>query len=771
MAFATFAAVNSGTDTTGATSHSIALPTGISAGDLLLVFVVTDGNPTLSGTLTTEYTPILNTTSGTAVRLAIYAKSASGSEGSTVALTTSASEAACFRSARIAAARWKGGTITAAVEVASATGSSVNPNPPSLNPTNWDVEDTLWIAGQGCDGNRATTGYSSGYSSNQYTTTVSNAANGCGIALATLESATASQDPGTLTINSADDWVAFTLAIRANPLVTGAFTSGDGVSTASSMAGASTAATAFTSADGVSTASTMAGDTVAAGRPSMPIGVSRLTSSRHSGRAAGTFTPRMIVGEFSAAAGVSTAGALSGAAPGEGNFVAAAGTSTAGSLEAQNISGGSRDMPLRISRATSSRHGGRAAGSFTPRMIVGSFAPAGGSSVVSSLVGSGNGSANFTAAAGVTTAGPMNGSDVGAARSLGRVSRSSGLGWTVSVGGAFNRVNGAVMVAAEGLSTSSTMATSLTWITGFSVAAGTSTAGTLAGSSATAAAMTAAAGTSTTSMVGGGITSLTAAVGTSTTSMVGSAVAAATMSEAAGVSSAQTLAGSGIAVASFSVAAGTSTAGALYGSDSDAVPQVGVFVTADGVSAPSDMAGASTAATAFVAAAGASTGGTLLPSTVTSVTMIHAEGVGTTSDMVGTNAGGTVVAGAFVSSDGATVCSDLAGSKTSGAWCIAAEGLTAATSMAGRSTAASSMSSSVGVSAGVSMIGADANNGIASMTMTAADGTSTTHAMHGKAKTYPNVPPGHGGRPRNERGRRPATSGSRRTTTGNTSRN
>ena len=48
-------------------------------------------------------------------------------------------------------------------------GAARTPDPPSLNPANWDVEDTLWIVYYATDSNPTATAYPINYNSNQYT--------------------------------------------------------------------------------------------------------------------------------------------------------------------------------------------------------------------------------------------------------------------------------------------------------------------------------------------------------------------------------------------------------------------------------------------------------------------------------------------------------------------------------------------------------------------------------------------------------------------------
>jgi hypothetical protein len=85
-------------------------------------------------------------------------------------------------------------------------------NPPSLNPTNWNIEDTLWIIGCVSD---ADTVFSADPAS--YTNAVENNSGSTtdGAKLRTLrrESAVESEDPGVFT-NTSRQWNCATIAVR-----------------------------------------------------------------------------------------------------------------------------------------------------------------------------------------------------------------------------------------------------------------------------------------------------------------------------------------------------------------------------------------------------------------------------------------------------------------------------------------------------------------------------------------------------------------------------
>lgn len=187
------------------------MPAGISVGDLLIVFFVNDGNVSVTVSTGSGWTQLgVNSMSpGVAARLSVYYKIATGT-GDTIGFTTGASEGSAHVTYRIT-----GFDANTAPEKDTVTATAVdaNPNPPSLNPVNWDIEDTLWIAAYGWDGNNSHSAYPANYTSNQVTNRWANAG-GVGVAVSTRNNAVASEDPGTATLSGSDDWGAFTIAVR-----------------------------------------------------------------------------------------------------------------------------------------------------------------------------------------------------------------------------------------------------------------------------------------------------------------------------------------------------------------------------------------------------------------------------------------------------------------------------------------------------------------------------------------------------------------------------
>jgi PKD repeat protein len=208
MSFPQVAATNSGANDVNSTSHTLNLPTGIAAGNLLIIFYAFDGSPTVSGISENGYST-LGTTSASSPYTRVAYKIATGSEGSTVTFTSDVAEKSAHITYRITG--WHGTTAPAISTVATAT--SANPDPASLNPSGWDIEETLWLAVAAWDaGNTNLSTFPSGYTNGLLNRATSS--DGVGIATAQRELAAASEDPGAFTLTGSQAWKAYTLAVR-----------------------------------------------------------------------------------------------------------------------------------------------------------------------------------------------------------------------------------------------------------------------------------------------------------------------------------------------------------------------------------------------------------------------------------------------------------------------------------------------------------------------------------------------------------------------------
>ena len=199
------------TSTTSTTSHVVSLPTGYAAGDLLLImFVVHSSTATTPSGWTLVDTNGVNSNSDNAY---IFAKLATGSEGSSVTITTSASNLASGISVAITGAR---SSLTGMIEFAklATTSTSLTPNPPSLTPT-WGSARNIWIAvAFSQDGNYTFSSYPTNYTDKQAIQQTGGFPGNSVIMAGRILSAS-TEDPGVFTTTAnARVWTTYTLAIR-----------------------------------------------------------------------------------------------------------------------------------------------------------------------------------------------------------------------------------------------------------------------------------------------------------------------------------------------------------------------------------------------------------------------------------------------------------------------------------------------------------------------------------------------------------------------------
>jgi hypothetical protein len=151
---------NTSGESTDTTTHTVSLPTGVSGGDLLIVFFACDANETVTWPTADGWSSIFHQTNN--VTLDIGYKIADGTEGSTITVSTGSIEQSAHISYRIT-----GYDSDRAPEVSTgATGNSTAPNPDSLTPTG-GAKDYLWIAVEGNDNESAATGYPGSYTNGQ----------------------------------------------------------------------------------------------------------------------------------------------------------------------------------------------------------------------------------------------------------------------------------------------------------------------------------------------------------------------------------------------------------------------------------------------------------------------------------------------------------------------------------------------------------------------------------------------------------------------------
>ena len=213
---------------TDETNHDVNMPATVNQGDLLIVVFANDGSASVI--TPSGWSLLASNANGNQVRISVYYEISAGTEGgTTVNFVTSAAEQAAAQVYRITS--WHG---TTPPEISTAaTSTDTIPDPTSLDPTGWDVTNTLWMAVAGQDrGDQAgTTAYPVNYTDGTSTLS-SNSNQGCRILSARRMLIAAGEDPSTFTVPAPEQWVAFTVAIRpASYALTTSITEGGSVTT------------------------------------------------------------------------------------------------------------------------------------------------------------------------------------------------------------------------------------------------------------------------------------------------------------------------------------------------------------------------------------------------------------------------------------------------------------------------------------------------------------------------------------------------------------
>lgn len=249
MAFPTVIARNTDAQNTNATSFVIDVPGFASrqSGDIAVICIVRDGSGAFTGTFPpTGYTSGDNQATSTTVRAAWFWRrmTGDGNDASTVTVTFGTSENWLSRGWLLRGCHSITNPVSSTVTGTTGTAADL----PALNPATWDVEDTIWLAYVGLDGNSAVSAFPGSYG-NTGSNVTSDGTTGNRVAQGYCErtNAVASEDPGAFTITSGADFRGYLIAVRpaagANLTATASFASGDAtVSASAAMARDATAA-------------------------------------------------------------------------------------------------------------------------------------------------------------------------------------------------------------------------------------------------------------------------------------------------------------------------------------------------------------------------------------------------------------------------------------------------------------------------------------------------------------------------------------------------
>ncbi len=205
MSFPVVAATNHSVG--NGTSHTIDLPAGIEAGDLLIVFFANDSDTDL--TWPEGWTEFFVNDWQYVLHLSVAYRKADGGEGATITVTSDRSRHSSHISYKIT------GMIDPDIQAPEAstgvTGTSTNPDPDELTPTG-GAKDYLWVAVSANDREWLATAYPTNYVDGE--TYASGALGACTISVATRNLNAVSENPSTFTISNSDEWIACAVAVH-----------------------------------------------------------------------------------------------------------------------------------------------------------------------------------------------------------------------------------------------------------------------------------------------------------------------------------------------------------------------------------------------------------------------------------------------------------------------------------------------------------------------------------------------------------------------------
>lgn len=197
--------ISQGSETSTSNSHTVLMPSGIITGDLLLLVISSDANPTVNTTTDSSWTSLHQLTHATTVTQAVFYKFSNGTEISATVGTTSTARMTSYT---VLAIREAGTPVSS-----TANASSTNANPPSLD--TGTSQKYLWIAPASWDLSAGfnVTSMPSGF--NSFVQTAGRSLSSVTTAVSWYYYEGSSLDPGTYTSFN-EQWVASTIAILYN---------------------------------------------------------------------------------------------------------------------------------------------------------------------------------------------------------------------------------------------------------------------------------------------------------------------------------------------------------------------------------------------------------------------------------------------------------------------------------------------------------------------------------------------------------------------------
>ena len=208
MAFPRVAGTASSVESTAVTSHDVSLPSSIVVNDLLVAFFAYSG-AFQAPTFPAGWTQVIHSNTNNIGATWAWRR-ADGSEGATIVVTTGA---AARQSAHFVYKIKAGGLVQRPESRAFwSSGLSSTPNPDSYTPSG-GAQDYLWLECVAADSGFVCSGASANYT--DFATSDSGADVDASAALSVAQRAlnAASEDPGALTLEGSEGWLAITVSI------------------------------------------------------------------------------------------------------------------------------------------------------------------------------------------------------------------------------------------------------------------------------------------------------------------------------------------------------------------------------------------------------------------------------------------------------------------------------------------------------------------------------------------------------------------------------
>jgi len=191
--------------TAASTSHAITLPSGISTGDLLLLFFATDGDNTITNW--DSFTQLGQADDGKDIFFSIGYRIATGSDACT--LTTSVSEPGSHVVYRIS-----GHDSGQAPELSTVViGDSDVPDPSTCTPTG-GAKDYLWVLAAGWDTQDTVSAWNANFTLSRVSQ-IGGGVQDCSVGVSGRNENVASKNPGSMTLSGGDEWIAWTVAVHS----------------------------------------------------------------------------------------------------------------------------------------------------------------------------------------------------------------------------------------------------------------------------------------------------------------------------------------------------------------------------------------------------------------------------------------------------------------------------------------------------------------------------------------------------------------------------